>query len=109
MNIRRFVASDMREALAAIRADLGVDAVMLSTRKLPEGVEGYTTFPDGTVVVCPVRLTLGAVVLHEMGHSLSGRGDHIRSGVMQAVTYEGMERAEPTWADAEYVLKGNER
>jgi flagellar biosynthesis protein FlhF len=39
MNIRRFVANDMREALGAIRADLGADAVMLSSRKLPEGVE----------------------------------------------------------------------
>src|SRR5262245_46932414 len=39
MNIRRFVANDMREALAAIRADLGADAVMLSTRKVPQGVE----------------------------------------------------------------------
>jgi flagellar biosynthesis protein FlhF len=39
MNIRRFVANDMREALTAIRADLGADAVMLSSRKIPEGVE----------------------------------------------------------------------
>src|SRR4051812_33212449 len=39
MNIRRFVAADMREALAAIRAELGADAVMLSSRKLPTGVE----------------------------------------------------------------------
>ena len=39
MNIRRFVAPDMREVLAAIRAELGADAVMLSTRKVPAGVE----------------------------------------------------------------------
>src|SRR5262245_27334097 len=39
MNIRRFVAPDMRAALAAIRGELGPDAVMLSSRKLPEGVE----------------------------------------------------------------------
>ncbi len=39
MNIRRFVAGDMREALSAIRADLGADAVMLSSRKLGNGVE----------------------------------------------------------------------
>ncbi len=39
MNIRRFVAADMREALNAIRADLGADAVMLSSRKLAQGVE----------------------------------------------------------------------
>jgi flagellar biosynthesis protein FlhF len=29
----------MRGALAAIRGELGPDAVMLSSRKLPEGVE----------------------------------------------------------------------
>jgi len=39
MNIRRFVANDMREAMTAIRADLGADAVMLSSRKLSDGVE----------------------------------------------------------------------
>ncbi|HLF13156.1 MAG TPA: flagellar biosynthesis protein FlhF, partial [Gammaproteobacteria bacterium] len=39
MNIRRFVAPDMREALAAIRSNLGSDAVMLSSKKLPNGVE----------------------------------------------------------------------
>lgn len=39
MNIKRFVSSDMREALNAIRANLGPDAVMLSSRKVGEGVE----------------------------------------------------------------------
>jgi flagellar biosynthesis protein FlhF len=33
------VANDMREALTSIRTDLGPDAVMLSSRKLPNGVE----------------------------------------------------------------------
>jgi flagellar biosynthesis protein FlhF len=39
VNIRRYVANDMREALTSIRTDLGPDAVMLSSRKLPNGVE----------------------------------------------------------------------
>jgi flagellar biosynthesis protein FlhF len=39
VNIRRYVANDMREALTSIRTDLGSDAVMLSSRKLPNGVE----------------------------------------------------------------------
>jgi flagellar biosynthesis protein FlhF len=39
VNIRRYVANDMREALTSIRTDLGPDAVMLSSRKLPTGVE----------------------------------------------------------------------
>jgi flagellar biosynthesis protein FlhF len=63
MNIRRFVASDMREALAAIRADLGVDAVMLSTRKLPEGVEVIAAidYDDSLLAAAeaPTRATAG--------------------------------------------------
>lgn len=39
MDIKRFVARDMREALREIRATLGADAVMLSSRKTAEGVE----------------------------------------------------------------------
>ena len=39
MNIRRFVAPDMREALNAVRRELGADALMVSSRKLENGVE----------------------------------------------------------------------
>jgi flagellar biosynthesis protein FlhF len=39
MNIRRFIARDMRDALREIRAALGPDAVMLSSRSTEQGVE----------------------------------------------------------------------
>jgi flagellar biosynthesis protein FlhF len=39
MKIRRFVAKDMRTALAQIKEELGVDAVIMSNKKVPEGVE----------------------------------------------------------------------
>jgi flagellar biosynthesis protein FlhF len=39
MKIRRFVAKDMRTALAQIKDELGVDAVIMSNKKIPEGVE----------------------------------------------------------------------
>ncbi|TYK65623.1 flagellar biosynthesis protein FlhF [Colwellia echini] len=39
MKIRRFVAKDMRTALAEIKEELGVDAVIMSNKKIPEGVE----------------------------------------------------------------------
>ena len=39
MNIRRFTAQDMRDALRDIRSTLGPDAVMLSSRKTLDGVE----------------------------------------------------------------------
>ncbi len=39
MKIRRFVAKDMRSALAQIKEELGVEAVIMSNKKIPEGVE----------------------------------------------------------------------
>ena len=39
MKIRRYLGTDMRDALRQIRAELGNDAVILSTRPLGNGVE----------------------------------------------------------------------
>ncbi|WP_440875589.1 flagellar biosynthesis protein FlhF [Thalassotalea sp. PLHSN55] len=39
MKIRRFVAKDMRTALLQIKEELGADAVIMSNKKIPEGVE----------------------------------------------------------------------
>jgi flagellar biosynthesis protein FlhF len=39
MKIKRFVASDMRTALAAVRKEIGEDAVILSNKSVDDGVE----------------------------------------------------------------------
>ncbi|NQZ22323.1 MAG: flagellar biosynthesis protein FlhF [Colwellia sp.] len=39
MKIKRFVAKDMRSALAQIKDELGADAVIMSNKRIPEGVE----------------------------------------------------------------------
>jgi len=39
VKIRRFVAKDMRTALSQIKEELGADAVIMSNKKIPEGVE----------------------------------------------------------------------
>ncbi len=39
MKIKRFVAKDMRTALVQIKEQLGADAVIMSQKKIPEGVE----------------------------------------------------------------------
>ncbi len=39
MKIKRFVAPDMRQAMRLVREDQGPDAVILSTRRLDEGIE----------------------------------------------------------------------
>ncbi|MDO1528368.1 flagellar biosynthesis protein FlhF [Fulvimonas sp. R45] len=39
MKIKRFVAPDMRQAMAQVREDQGADAVILSTRRVQDGIE----------------------------------------------------------------------
>ncbi|MBI4809626.1 MAG: flagellar biosynthesis protein FlhF [Nitrosomonadales bacterium] len=39
MNARKFIAASSRDALKLVRVELGADAVILSNRKVPEGVE----------------------------------------------------------------------
>ncbi|MEQ1668997.1 MAG: flagellar biosynthesis protein FlhF, partial [Sulfuriferula sp.] len=39
MNVQKFIASSSREALRQVRDVLGEDAVILSNRKVPNGVE----------------------------------------------------------------------
>lgn len=39
MSFRRYIAANSREALAQVRRELGDDAVILSNRRVPEGVE----------------------------------------------------------------------
>ncbi len=39
MNARKFIAVNSREALKLVRVEMGPDAVILSNRKVPEGVE----------------------------------------------------------------------
>lgn len=68
MNIRRFVAADMREALAAIRTDLGADAVMLSSRKLGNGVEVIAAIDyDDSLLGAVGGSSSGAAVEHPSG------------------------------------------
>ena len=39
MKIRRFFGKDMREALSQVKAELGSDAVIMSNRKVADGIE----------------------------------------------------------------------
>ncbi|HZF28070.1 MAG TPA: flagellar biosynthesis protein FlhF [Gammaproteobacteria bacterium] len=80
MNIRRFVATDMREALAAIRTDLGADAVMLSSRKLGKGVEviaaiDYDDSLLGAVGVAPPAARMQDRTGRDFGYAADDEAD----------------------------------
>ena len=46
MKLRRFVAADMRSALALIKAELGPDAVIMSNKRVDDGVEIVAGVPE---------------------------------------------------------------
>ena len=77
MNIRRFVSPDMREALNAIRADLGADAVMLSSRKIAEGVEVIAAidYDDSLLSIAGGRDAVGPDVFESPAGSLGAADD----------------------------------
>ncbi|GGW73740.1 flagellar biosynthesis protein FlhF [Alteromonas halophila] len=52
MKIRRFFGKDMREALSQVKAELGSDAVIMSNRKVADGIElvaAYDKEPDAAL------------------------------------------------------------
>ncbi|REL26086.1 flagellar biosynthesis protein FlhF [Thalassotalea euphylliae] len=57
MKIKRYVAKDMRTALAQIKEELGADAVIMSNKKIPEGVELMAAQDNST----PVEPKMGGV------------------------------------------------
>lgn len=46
MQVKRFVAADMRRALEMVRMELGPDAIILSSNRVKEGVELLTTLAE---------------------------------------------------------------
>jgi len=46
MNVKRFTARTSREALALVRQAFGEDAVVMSTKPCPEGVEVLAMAPE---------------------------------------------------------------
>src|SRR4051812_27007362 len=47
MNVRKFTARTSREALALVKQAFGADAVVLSNKNVPEGVEVLAMAPEG--------------------------------------------------------------
>ncbi len=49
MKVKRYLAPDMRRAIAQIREEMGVDAVILSNRSLDGGVEVVAAAMPGDI------------------------------------------------------------
>ena len=107
MNVQTFVAANAREALARIRRELGEDAVVLSTREHPEGVEILASAYAGMSVLEPTQEVTetanGSRILKEISHlrtllqnqlagfawGASRRRDPIRVALLQSLFAAG--------------------
>jgi flagellar biosynthesis protein FlhF len=93
MKIKRYVAADMRAALRSIREEQGSDAVILSTRQMPEGVEVCSAIDlelaagQGTLTETAALKQLERTALQELerdGAEAAARG--LRTSAMEATT-----------------------
>lgn len=107
MNVQSFVAANAREALACIRQELGDDAVVLSTREHPQGVEILASAYADMSLVEPAREVAdtanGSRILKEIAHlrtllqnqlagfawGASRRRDPIRVALLQSLFAAG--------------------
>ena len=60
MNVKRFTARTAREALANVRQAFGEEAVVLSTKPCPEGIEVLAMAPEGIAQIEQVAAGLAA-------------------------------------------------
>jgi flagellar biosynthesis protein FlhF len=63
MQVKRFVAADMRRALELVRQELGPEAIILSSSRTSEGVELLTTMGSDNELMALQRQPLGKMAL----------------------------------------------
>ncbi|GGW63108.1 flagellar biosynthesis protein FlhF [Alishewanella tabrizica] len=66
MKIKRFVAKDMRSALAEVKEFLGPDAIILSNKKVPEGVEIVAAIDAEPAAAIPRQATAAKAVVEDI-------------------------------------------
>jgi flagellar biosynthesis protein FlhF len=89
MKVKRFLAQDMRRALARIREEMGADAVILSNRTLDEGVEvmaaSLTDQPEAPSTMSAAKCPTG--------RSASGNSTEDYAAAIQAAVDRSHQRA----------------
>ena len=89
MKVKRFLAQDMRRALARIREEMGADAVILSNRTLDEGVEvvaaSLTDQPEAPSTMSAAK--------SPTGRSASGNSTEDYAAAIQAAVDRSHQRA----------------
>lgn len=59
MNVRKFIAANARDALRKVKETLGNDAIILSNRGIPGGVEIMAVAARDMAMIVPTQLLTG--------------------------------------------------
>jgi flagellar biosynthesis protein FlhF len=89
MKVKRFLAQDMRRALARIREEMGADAVILSNRTLDEGVEVVAA----SLTDQPEAPSTTSAAKSPTGRSASGNSTEDYTAAIQAAVDRSHQRA----------------
>ncbi len=106
MNARKFIAASSRDALKLVRIELGEDAVILSNRKVPEGVEIVAMAGSELAHLSETRLNDGAAEMRgKPGQPVKGGEGATRQAVAGKLSPQGANQAAMLGAK---VLEANE-
>lgn len=94
MNMRRYVAKDMRECLRQIREAQGPDAVILSTRRVEGGVEvvaamDFDSAPADLAAAGPAATSTSATGEYEAAAALAALAGHTDSSTRADAALQG--------------------
>ncbi|MGA7437744.1 MAG: flagellar biosynthesis protein FlhF, partial [Luteibacter sp.] len=76
MKIKRFVAPDMRQAMRQVRDEQGPDAVILSTRRMDDGIEIIAALDYDEALVREAGFAFEPPTADEKVESIRATRDH---------------------------------
>lgn len=99
MNVKRFTARSSREAMALVRQAFGDDAVVLSNKPCPEGVEVLAMAPEGMSQIERVAASTPRAAAPRQAAAQPQRQDpQPRQALKQRLAAPAPQRAEPGFA-----------
>jgi flagellar biosynthesis protein FlhF len=110
MQVKRFVAADMRRALELVRQELGPDAIILSSNRVKEGVELLTTLAGDNELMQMQQEPLGRAALSSSSPLMSDSawGDASTAVAERAARQHGATFAEASGRGAASGKTGQE-
>ena len=97
MQVKRFVAADMRRALELVRQEVGPAAIILSSGRVPEGVELLTTTGTDNELIQLQQQPLGKLALASASPMLSD-GAWAETEVIERAAKQHMASVKPSVA-----------